>query len=88
MFNSAMAYELCILKPIVEPLLFSITEDDPEYQEAKRLLKFLAYFLPCQADNVPINSIMREFIGGDVLGFRKIIANVYTNACIVWRKIL
>ena len=64
MFNSAMAYELCILKPIVEPLLFSITEDDPEYQEAKRLLKFLAYFLPCQADNVPINSIMREFIGG------------------------
>ena len=64
MFNSAMAYELCILKPIVEPLLFSITEDDPEYQEAKRLLKFLAYFLPCPADNVPINSIMREFIGG------------------------
>ena len=63
MFNSAMAYELCILKPIVEPLLFSITEDDPEYQEAKRLLKFLAYFLPCPADNVPINSIMREFIG-------------------------
>ena len=64
MFNSAMAYELCILKPIVEPLLFSITEDDPEYQEAKRLLKFLAYFLPCQSGNVPINSIMREFIGG------------------------
>ena len=64
MFNSAMAYELCILKPIVEPLLFSITEDDQEYQEAKRLLKFLAYFLPCPADNVPINSIMREFIGG------------------------
>ena len=64
MFNSALAYELCVLKPIVEPLLFSITEDDPEYQEAKRLLKFLAYFLPCQSGNVPINSIMREFIGG------------------------
>ena len=64
MFNSAMPYELCVLKSIAEPLLFSITEDDPEYQEAKRMLKFLEYFLPCNADMVPINSILREFVGG------------------------
>ena len=64
MFNSAMPYELCVLKPIAEPLLFSIREDEPEYQEAKRMLKFLDYFLPCNADNVPINSILREFVGG------------------------
>ncbi|MGN0328995.1 MAG: nucleoside kinase [Lachnospira sp.] len=64
MFNSAMAYELCVLKPIVEPILFSITEDEPEYQEAKRLLKFLEYFLPCSTDNIPIDSILREFVGG------------------------
>ena len=64
MFNSAMPYELCVLKSIAEPLLFSITEDDPEYQEAKRMLKFLDYFLPCNADLVPINSILREFVGG------------------------
>lgn len=64
MFNSAMPYELCVLKSIAEPLLFSITEDDPEYQEAKRMLKFLEYFLPCNADLVPINSILREFVGG------------------------
>ncbi|MGN0317581.1 MAG: nucleoside kinase [Lachnospira sp.] len=64
MFNSATAYELCVLKPYVEPLLFSINEDEPEYQEAKRLLKFLDYFLPCTPDNVPIDSIVREFVGG------------------------
>lgn len=64
MFNSATPYELCILKPYVEPLLFSIGEDEPEYQEAKRLLKFLGYFLSCSAEYVPINSILREFVGG------------------------
>lgn len=64
MFNSALAYELAVLKPHVEPLLFSIGEDEPEYQEAKRLLKFLEYFLPCGAENIPMNSILREFVGG------------------------
>jgi uridine kinase len=64
MFNSAMPYEMSVLKPFVEPLLFSIGEDEPEYQEAKRLLKFLDYFLPCSVENVPINSIIREFVGG------------------------
>ncbi len=64
MFNSALAYELCALKPYAEPLLFSIKEDEPEYQEAKRLLKFLDYFLPCGIENIPIDSIIREFVGG------------------------
>lgn len=64
MFNSAMPYELSVLKLYVEPLLFSIGEEEPEYQEAKRLLKFLAYFLPCGIENIPIDSILREFVGG------------------------
>jgi len=64
MFNSAMPYEPCVLKPFVEAMLFQVTEDDPEYQEAKRLLKFMNYFLPCSYDNVPIDSILREFVGG------------------------
>ncbi len=62
--NSAMAYELSVLKPYVEPLLFSIKEDEPEYLEAKRLLKFLKYVLSCSAEFVPIDSILREFVGG------------------------
>ena len=64
MFNSAMPYEPCVLKSVVEPLLFQIGEDEPEYQEAKRLLKLLNYFLPCSFENIPIDSILREFVGG------------------------
>ena len=64
MFNSSLAYEISVLKPYVEPLLFSIKEEVPEYQEAKRLLKFLEYFLPCGTEYIPVNSIMREFVGG------------------------
>lgn len=64
MFNSAMAYELAVLKPYVEPLLFSIKPEEPEYQEAKRLLKFLDYFLTYSSDMIPIDSILREFVGG------------------------
>lgn len=64
MFNSALAYELAVLKPYAEAMLFSIGEDEPEYMEAKRLLKFLEYFLPYDTDNIPINSIIREFVGG------------------------
>ena len=63
-FNSAMAYELSVLKSYAQPLLFSVPEDSPVYPEAKRMLKFLDYFLPCRADFVPINSLLREFIGG------------------------
>lgn len=64
MFNSALIYEFAVLKQYAEPLLFGIKEDEPEYYEAKRLLKFLEYFLGIDSENVPSNSICREFIGG------------------------
>jgi uridine kinase len=64
MFNSALIYELSVLKLYAEPLLFSIGSDCPEYAEAKRLLKFLDYFLPVPGENIGHNSILREFIGG------------------------
>lgn len=63
-FNSALIYEIALLKPYIEPLLFGVPRDCPEYVEAKRLLKFLSYFLPLPADNVPTTSLLREFIGG------------------------
>ena len=63
-FNSALIYETALLKPYVEPLLFHVPKDCPEYQEAKRLLKFLSYFLALPADAVPQTSLIREFIGG------------------------
>lgn len=64
MFNSALIYELSVLKQYAEPLLFSIKPEDEEYPEAKRLLKFLDYFLGISSEGVPNNSIIREFIGG------------------------
>lgn len=64
MFNSALIYELSVIKPHVEPLLFAIPRDSKEYQEAKRLLKFLDYFLGVSSENIPNNSILREFVGG------------------------
>lgn len=64
MFNSALVYELAVLKQYAEPILFQITEDCPEYQEAKRLLKFLDYFLGVPGESIPKNSILREFVGG------------------------
>ena len=66
MFNSALIYEIAVLKQYAEPLLFRIDKDCPEYQEAKRLLKFLDYFLPVPSEDVEKNSILREFIGGGV----------------------
>ena len=64
MFNSALVYELAVLKQYAEPLLFQIPRDCEEYVEAKRLLKFLDYFLGVDSENIPRNSIAREFIGG------------------------
>ncbi len=64
MFNSALIYELAVLKPFAEPLLFGIGRDEPEYEEAKRLLKFLDYFVGIGTENIPFNSILKEFIGG------------------------
>jgi len=63
-FNSALIYETALLKPYVQPLLFGVPRDSEEYLEAKRLLKFLNYFLPIPADDVPKTSLLREFIGG------------------------
>ena len=64
MFNSAMVYELCVLKQFAEPLLFGIDTKAAEYIEAKRLLKFLDYFLPVNTEDIPKNSLLREFVGG------------------------
>lgn len=64
MFNSALIYELAVLKQYAEPLLFSIKRGEEEYFEAKRLLKFLDYFLGISSELVPDNSLCREFIGG------------------------
>ena len=67
MFNSALAYELTALKPLVEPLLRQVPYGTPEYIEAKRLFKFLQWFLPIEQDLIPDNSILREFLGGSIL---------------------
>lgn len=64
MFNSATVYELAVLKQFAEPLLFGIPRESQEYMEAKRLLKFLDYFLGVNSEDIPRNSIIREFIGG------------------------
>ena len=64
MFNSVLIYELAVLKQFAEPLLFQIPKNVPEYFEAKRLLKFLDYFLGVSSENLPNNSICREFVGG------------------------
>lgn len=64
MFNSALIYELSVIKQYAEPLLFAVPKDSYEYYEAKRLLKFLDYFLGLQETNIPKNSILREFVGG------------------------
>jgi uridine kinase len=67
MFNSALAYELSALKPVVEPILRQVSFGTKEHIEAKRLLKFLEWFLPAPMDYIPDNSILREFVGGSIL---------------------
>lgn len=64
MFNSALIYELAILKQYVEPSLFGIDREAPEYIEAKRILKFLDYFIGVSSEEIPKNSMLREFVGG------------------------
>ena len=64
LFNSALIYELSVLKQFAEPLLFNIRPEQKEYEEAKRLLRLLDYFVGVTSENVPKNSILREFIGG------------------------
>ena len=64
MFNSALIYEISVLKQFAEPLLHSIQPGEPEYFEAVRMLKFLSYFLGVSTEDLPKNSIVREFVGG------------------------
>ncbi len=67
MFNSSLVYEFSALKQYAEPLLFKVPRGSEEYAEAQRLLKFLDYFLGINPEEVPLNSIVREFIGGGIL---------------------
>ena len=66
MFNSSLIYELAVLKPYAESLLFGIPKDVPEYIEAKRFLKFLDYFIGISSGDIPKNSLLREFVGGSI----------------------
>lgn len=68
MFNSGHIYELAVMKTYAEPLLFAVEKGSVAYQEAKRLLKFLDYFLPVPSEDIGSNSIIREFIGGGCFG--------------------
>ena len=61
--NSSMAYEIGVLKTYAEPLLFSVDEKDEMYPEAIRLINLLRNFLPIPSDDIPRDSVLREFIG-------------------------
>ena len=63
-YNTAMIYEVGVLKTFVEPLLYSVPTDSPYYNEAIRLINFLKIFLPISSESIPKDSILREFIGG------------------------
>ena len=67
LFNSALVYELSVLKMVVEPLLRQVPNGTPEYVESKRLMAMLEWFLPVDPELVPDNSLLREFIGGSIL---------------------
>ena len=69
MFNSSLIYEISVLKKHALPLLEEITNAEPEYSEAKRLVKFLKYFDDIDEEFIPRNSLMREFIGGSVFEY-------------------
>ena len=64
MFNSALVYELGVLRRHAEPLLQTVGRMAPEYLEASRLMRFLEHFVPFDCDEIPMNSILMEFIGG------------------------
>lgn len=63
-FNTALIYEQGVLKTYVEPLLYSVSKDSPYYEEAKRLINVLKMFLPIPSEDIPSDSLLREFIGG------------------------
>jgi len=66
-FNSTLVYELAVLRPLAEPLLFQVPADAPERVEVKRLLAFLSWIRPTSTEYIPDDSILREFIGGSIL---------------------
>lgn len=70
MFNSALLYELAVLKGYAEPLLKGVYQNQPEYAEVKRLLKFLSYFRILDSRSIPPTSILREFLGGSSFSYR------------------
>ncbi len=69
MFNSALPYELGVLKRYAEPILNEIQPNMIEYSEANRLLKFFSYFRPICDDEIPPTSLMREFLGGSTFNY-------------------
>lgn len=69
MFNSALPYELGVLKRYAEPILKEVQPNQPEYSEANRLLKFFSYFLPICDNEIPPTSLMREFLGGSTFEY-------------------
>lgn len=66
MFNSSLLYELGVLKQYAMPLLNGIDTSQPEFSESRRLIEFLSYFLDFESDEIPFNSILREFVGGSI----------------------
>lgn len=64
LFNSALPYEVCVLKSLVEPLLLNVPNTMPEYAEATRLLNMLSFISPIDINLVPPSSLLREFVGG------------------------
>lgn len=69
MFNSALLFELAVLKENVEPVLRKVPNSCPEYSEAHRLLRFLSYFTPVQDKELPPTSLLREFLGGSSFNY-------------------
>jgi uridine kinase len=84
MFNSALAYELPVLKSLAEPLLLQVPLGTPEFIEAKRLLAFLDWFLLLDDDLVPDNSILREFVGSSILQDFKLWPNHHPPASSIY----
>ena len=65
-FNTSLVYELGVLKTYAEPLLFSVDDEDPNYDDAMLLINMFRVILGIPSDDVPNDSILREFIGGSV----------------------
>lgn len=69
MFNSALIFELAVIRRYAEPILTSVPQSDPAYSEAYRLLKFLKFFYPIQDNQIPPTSLLREFLGGSSFNY-------------------